>query len=581
MLRKISSRKKKKLRIRLHLVSRLDKSRSTGLQYRIMLRRTISRQRQRRFVYSALLGTTIVGGIEYDRRICYARATRNLRSFYAAIWTLYEYKINWHRAKTPLEKSQVHDRVAKRWYDVCCKNGGLYIKLGQSVTTLNHVLPPEYLKYFQHLHDQAPQADYEEVRRIFREDLGVDIEDDERFQSFEPIALASASIAQVHKAVLRNGDVVAVKVQKPWIRKQLPFDLGCYRILVYALEKAFDLPMYWTTGTVCSVISNEADFVVEAANAKRAANEWNKSEEWRGKVYVPKVYDHLTTGRVLTQEWIDGIKINELGALESAGFRRREVAQRMIGMFADQIFATGFIHGDPHPGNLLVRREPSSGDMQMVCLDHGMYQEFSATFRRAYSELWVAICTGDSETMERICDEWAVGDSELFATLQMLKPYNAKKSSQHTKSTSRADILAHTLEMRQHGFERVRKMLKDTSQVPQEFVFLGRQMNIVRANNAAMGSPANRTRILANHAAKQVAQWNGLFSYVLFSVRMFLLDVAFGFVQWRRRMSQWIGLESDNFEQILEQRLADALAEKTGIILNIRPGETWEDVCGA
>jgi len=428
---------------------------------------------RRRWRLAAAAAAT-VGFVQYDRKYCYARATRNIRSFYAAAWTLYEYKINWKKAETAQAKSSIHDRVARRWYEVCCKNGGLYIKIGQSVTTLAHVLPPEYLKYFSNLHDQAPQADYEDVESILSEELGVNISEDPRFESFEPVAIASASIAQVHKATLKDGAEVAVKIQKPWIRKQLPFDLACYRLLVFLLEKAFDLPMFWTTKTVCDVITNEADFRVEAENSRRAAVGWKSAtRDLANRVHVPKVFDDLSTERVLTQEWIDGIKINDIGRLEHDGFDRKEIAQVMIAMFADQIFRTGFIHGDPHPGNILVRRHPSNNSLQMVCLDHGMYQDFTEAFRVSYSELWCAICTSDEETMNRVCDAWGIADSELFATMQLLKPFSKKKAA-HIKSTSRMEILQHTLDMQTHGYDRIKRMLRDSELVPREFVFLGR-----------------------------------------------------------------------------------------------------------
>jgi len=217
----------------------------------------------------------------------------------------------------------VHDRVAKIWYDVCAKNGGLYVKLGQSVNTMAHVLPPEYMKYFSNLLDQAPQASYQDVKRILEEDLGSELVS--RFKNFEPVAIASASIAQVHRATLEDGTQVAVKIQKPWIQKQLPFDLACYRILVYLLEKAFDLPMFWTTRTVCNVITDESDFRVEALNSERAAQNWNESSKWRNRVYVPKVFSDFTSRRVLVQEFVTGRKINEIVKLESEGFNRKEI----------------------------------------------------------------------------------------------------------------------------------------------------------------------------------------------------------------------------------------------------------------
>jgi aarF domain-containing kinase len=277
-------------------------------------------------------------------------------------------------------------------------------------------------------------------------------------------------------------------------------------------------------------------------------------------------------------------------------------AELMVGMFADQIFRTGFIHGDPHCGNLLVRKE--KGTTQIVCLDHGMYffsqriyiyiymyittyihtflgmyQEFSDSFRMSYAELWRAMSSSDEEALVNVCKEWGIADTEMFATLQLLKPYSKKKAA-HIRSTTRAEIYKHTLEMRVHGYERAKRMLQDSEKVPRELVFLGRQMNIVRANNAAMGSPANRAAIMARCAARQIQSW-GVFGYFMFVVRLMFLDAAFWMVQTKRRVEIMLGRRSEGFEELLERRLADALEEQTGIRLNIRPGETWEEVSGA
>ena len=197
------------------------------------------------------------------------------------------------------------------------------------------------MKYFSSLLDQAPQASYEDVKRILEEDLNSTIE--EKFEHFEPVAIASASIAQVHRARLKDGTEVAVKIQKPWIQKQLPFDLACYRILVFLLEKAFDLPMFWTTKTVCDVITAESDFRTEALNSERAKRNWNSSSKWRNRIYVPNLYSEFTAKRVMVQEFVKGRKINEIVKLESEGYNRKEIAEYMIGMFAGR-FSSSFIH---------------------------------------------------------------------------------------------------------------------------------------------------------------------------------------------------------------------------------------------
>jgi aarF domain-containing kinase len=281
-----------------------------------------------------------------------------------------------------------------------------------------------------------------------------------------------------------------VKVQKPWIAVQMPYDLLCYRTMVYVLDWYFELPMFWTTHAVIKSTSAEADFVNEAKNSERAAAAW-ASSLFKDTVYVPKVYWDRTARHTMTQEWVEGCKINELAKMRTAGFDEKEVAETMIGVFAHQIFHSGFVHGDPHPGNMFVRRAPEGKQMQLVVLDHGMYYECSDKFRNSYAKLWKAMVLGDMEVMREVCESWGVADPELFATFQLFKPFSAKKSAA-LQNTTKTDMLNHAVEMRTKGYDAAKSMLKDAAKTPQELVIVGRHMNIVRANNAAMGAKANR-----------------------------------------------------------------------------------------
>lgn len=524
-------------------------------------------------------------GYAYDYHFKYQRLHRNMRSLVAAVLTVYDYKICYSKAQTPEDESRIHDRVAKRWFDVCSTNGGLYVKLGQAVTTMGHVLPPEYLEYFTKLHDQAPQCSSEVVWQLIREDLGH--EPEELFKTFDKSATASASIAQVHRATLQDGTPVAVKVQKPWIAVQMPWDLLCYRTLVWALDWYFELPMYWTTEEACRSIRLEADFEAEARHSELAAAHWAASP-CAENLYVPKVYWNWTSRRIMTQEWVEGIKINQLGQLAATGFDRQKVAETMISAFADQIFRSGFVHGDPHPGNLLVRWAPTgTRRMQLVVLDHGMYTSCSAKFKSSYSRLWKAMVLGDLEEMTAVCTEWGVADSEMFASFQLFKPFNASKSPV-LNATSKQDVLQHAQQMRVQGYDRAKALLSDSSRTPTELVVLGRQMNIVRANNACMGAPANRVSIMAKAAALALYQettksrlvrgWSS--GYWMFHLRLFAINAAYHIVQLRAKLATLLGGQAANFEEVLQRNMTGQLEAQLGIKLRIQEDQTWESVTG-
>ena len=289
---------------------------------------------------------------QYDTHLRYGRFNRNARSLAAAVATLYDFKINLVYEN---DLEELHERVARRWYDVCCKNAGLYVKIGQQIATMNHVLPAPYLRYFSNLHDKAPSVDYSTVERIVRSEFGGRGPQDV-FVEFEREPVASASIAQVHRASLPDGTRVAVKVQKPEIQHQLPWDLLCFRFLVFSFEKIFDLPMYFCVDSICEAVRQEADFRIEAGNARLAKRDLDPDPRF----YVPAVHPPFSTAKVLTMEWIDGIKICNLTGLRAAGIDSTKAAALMVDLFAHQIFISGFMHADPHPGNLFIRHKPNT-----------------------------------------------------------------------------------------------------------------------------------------------------------------------------------------------------------------------------
>jgi aarF domain-containing kinase len=210
---------------------------------------------------------------------------------------------------------------------------------------MNHILPPQYNKTFSVLQDKAPTVPFAEVEKMFLEEFGK--KPSEIFEYFDENAIASASIAQVHRARLKDGTNVAVKVQKPYIRNQIPADLTCYRIMLWCYEKIFNLPMYWSADYTCQNLRKEADFLNEAHNSERAA----RNLKDRSDVHIPKVFWEHSTSRILTCEWIDGVKMNDEQGLAKLNLPKKPIVQSMIELFAHQIFLSGFVHCDPHPGS--------------------------------------------------------------------------------------------------------------------------------------------------------------------------------------------------------------------------------------
>eukprot|EP00043_Microstomoeca_roanoka_P014111 m.139014 g.139014 ORF g.139014 m.139014 type:complete len:524 (+) comp15931_c0_seq2:222-1793(+) len=513
------------------------------------------------------LTAAAIAAHQYDTHFCYERFNRNIRTVVAAVQTVWDYKVELDRH--PDQITEIHARVAQRWYNICCKNAGLYIKLGQSVSMQNHVLPPEYANLFANLQDKAPTVSYEEVCKVIKGDFGVAPE--EIFSEFDQEAIASASIAQIHRAKLKDGTPVAVKVQKPNIRYQMPWDLFCYRVMVWFYEKAFDLPMYFTVENVCESVSKEADFKSEAAFTERARADLVGTVP---HVYVPQVYHELTGTRVMTMEWIDGVKLSRHDDIKKLGFSLKKVITTVFDAFAHQIFIAGFVHGDPHPGNLLVRPDPKNPrDYQLVVIDHGLYVPERESFRQQYCQLWTAMVLTDIDGLTNVCREWGIMDGELFASMQLFRPFQANKKAVHVASVSREELLALQLRAK----ERVKELLSDTSKLPLELIILGRTMNILRGVNKQAGSIVNRINIFALRAVdglhvkekrrvQTLRRWS-------FQVRLWLIEAAYYTTNFISRLREWFGYSSTRFENLLENTMAQSMEKRLGFRVGVTERE--------
>lgn len=278
--------------------------------------------KRRRVPYKtlALLTTSLAGVTVYDR-LNGKCLSRTLRTGAAGVILAVDYKMNFN-PKNADGIMALHERAAQRIYDVIVANGGLYIKIGQTLAMQSAVLPEPYSRIFSSLFDDAPQVPWSEVKRLFEDEFGKS--PDDVFQHIEHRAAASASIAQVHRARLKSGEEVAIKVQKPEIQKQVDWDLWAYRQLVWIYERyVFDIPMYFTVDYTCSHLADETNFLLEAANSRRMGEFLEAEPTLRNSVYVPKVYPEFSSKRIMTAEWITGVKATDHIKFEKMGFSKK------------------------------------------------------------------------------------------------------------------------------------------------------------------------------------------------------------------------------------------------------------------
>lgn len=339
------------------------------------------------------------------------------------------YKTNLYRREWPDKKdpeylklkSETHTQAAEKLLDLCRTNRGVYIKVGQHIGALEYLLPYEYVNTMKILHSNAPQNPIEDLYKVIRQDLKT--EPEEIFASFDPQPLGTASLAQVHRATLKDGTEVAVKVQHPYVRGNSLVDIKTMELLVKLVTWTFpDFKFQWLVKETKRNLPIEMDFEHEGHNAEKVA-EMFKDYSW---LKIPKIYWQYTTSRVLVMEYVKGGQVNDLEYIEKQKLDPYDIANKIGQLYANMIFLRGFVHSDPHPGNILVRRTPK-GATEVILLDHGLYADLTEKFRYEYSKLWLSILKVDQAGMKRHAQALGVQGSMwgLFACMVTGRPWNS------------------------------------------------------------------------------------------------------------------------------------------------------------
>jgi len=282
---------------------------------------------------------------------------------------------------------EVHEPAHVRLRLVLEELGTTFIKLGQVLSTRADLVGREVAEELAKLQDEAPPFPFEDVKRVLESELGVPME--EVFSEFQEEPVASASIGQVHRARLRNGDAVAVKVQRPGIADTVKSDIILMKYLAkLANDRVPGLRYYNLPGIVAEferAIRKELDYHQEANNVERFRAMFMDDET----VYAPYVYREYSTGRVLTMEYVDGVKLTDI-LKSDIKFNARVIAERGARCYFKQIFIHGFFHADPHPGNILVQKG------NVLCfLDFGMMGHLDRSFRDRLAELFILLMNYD------------------------------------------------------------------------------------------------------------------------------------------------------------------------------------------
>ncbi|KAK9284351.1 hypothetical protein L1049_023522 [Liquidambar formosana] len=277
--------------------------------------------------------------------------------------------------------------------------GPTFIKLGQLSSTRSDLFPREFVDELAKLQDRVPAFSPKKARGFIERELGAPV--DTLFKEFEDQPIAAASLGQVHRAILHNGEKVVVKVQRPGLKKLFDIDLRNLKLIAEYFQRSetFGGPTRDWIGIYeecATILYQEIDYINEGKNADKFRRDF-RNVKW---VRVPLVFWDYTATKVLTLEYVPGIKINQVDVIDSRGYNRSRVSSRAIEAYLIQILKTGFFHADPHPGNLAI-----DVDETIIYYDFGMMGEIKSFTRERLLELFYSVYEKDAKkVMQSLID---------------------------------------------------------------------------------------------------------------------------------------------------------------------------------
>ncbi len=300
-----------------------------------------------------------------------------------------------------VEKLTMPQRVRKAFEEL----GPTFIKFGQILSTRPGLIPVEFMQELSKLQDEVPPSPYSEIQNILETELTCPATD--IFEKIEEDPIASASIGQVHKAQMKDNREVAVKVQRPGIKKIIEVDLEIMLHIATLMERNIEeFSLHRPTKIVkefARTLEREIDYTIEATNMERFKLLFLSDPE----IYVPKVYRKTSTARVLTMELVKGIKVSDIESLEKAGLDRKKITLRGARSLLTQVFEHGFFHADPHPGNIFVLPD------NVICfLDFGMTGSVDRQTREIFVDLIDSIVRQDPFTATQVILRLTTWDEE-------------------------------------------------------------------------------------------------------------------------------------------------------------------------
>ncbi len=329
--------------------------------------------------------------MKISRRSGMLRFFMVIKLFVDVFWAFYSLKFKriWHNEAWIEEKRQeLYKTQAKYFWDISVQMGGLLIKLGQFLSTRVDLLPRSSIDELAGLQDEVPAVEFAEIKEVIEAEFARPLE--QIFAQFDCDALASASLGQVHGGQLGDGSKVAIKVQRPGIDELVAIDLrAIYQVIKLIKiftnwEQIIDLDAIFIEFK--ETVQDELDYVHEGHSAETIARNSQDDPD----IIIPEIYWEYTTRRVLTMEYLEGIKVTEHKLLLQSGINRQAIAAKLLQTYVKQMLIDGFYHADPHPGNLFVTPEG-----KLIMVDFGMTGSITPDLRETLVEMVFSLVNRD------------------------------------------------------------------------------------------------------------------------------------------------------------------------------------------
>jgi len=428
-------------------------------------------------------------------------------------WQIYVYKV----APNYIERTNMKrwQKYAREFSGFAVKLGGVFIKMGQFISTRVDILPEEILKELENLQDEVPTIKFKKIRTTLEQELG-DL--NQHFSYFDESPVAAASLGQAHRARLLDGDKVVVKVQRPGIRNVCYTDLAAMRIIARVAMRFNFISRRANASALVEefgrVFLEELSYKHEAYNATRFSEMYKDDLG----VYIPIIYYEHSTDRVLTIEDVTSIKITDFAAMEAAGISRKAVAKRMMDTYLPQVFNHYYFHADPHPGNLFVYPLPVEDEnadfgeegrpFYLIFIDFGMVGSLTREIADGMVSTLSAVLTRDPRKL-----------IQSYVRLGFILP-GADISRIEEAARAAFDQVwgMNMTDMRDVDFKQMEDLANEFSDlifdmpfyIPQDFLYLGRTISILSGMTTSLDPDFNPWNELQPYTEILIARGFGI-----------------------------------------------------------------------